>query len=179
MNDALSCCIPGEPPARRGPRLAFWAAIVAPIGALTAASIWGEFASHTAPGLLVLDIVAGVAALLEHSRDFAPPVVVVLSGGNIDPTLLISVMRHGLTVAGRYLVVRTWIPDRPGELIKLLQLCAEKRVNVVSVEHHREGIQISVAETEVELTVATRDIAHGEEVIAALSDAGFPTERVR
>jgi signal transduction histidine kinase len=60
--DALSCGVPGESPARRGPRLAFMAWIVAPIGALTAASIWGEFASHTAPGLLVLDVVAGVAA---------------------------------------------------------------------------------------------------------------------
>ena len=62
MDDTLSCGVPGESPARRGPRLAFMAAIVAPIGALTAASIWGEFASHTAPSLLVLDIVAGVAA---------------------------------------------------------------------------------------------------------------------
>jgi threonine dehydratase len=122
----------------------------------------------------------GVAALLAgKAGDGDGPAVAVLSGGNIDPTLLISVMRHGLTVAGRYLVVRTRIPDRPGELIKLLQLCAEKRVNVVSVEHHREGMQISVAETEVELTVGTRDLAHGNDVIAAFNDAGYPTERVR
>src|SRR5439155_9552357 len=104
----------------------------------------------------------GVAALLTGKAGGTGPAVVVLSGGNIDPTLLISVMRHGLTAAGRYLVVRTRIPDRPGELIKLLQLCAEKRVNVVSVEHHREGMHISVAETEVELTVGTRDLAHGD-----------------
>ena len=111
--------------------------------------------------------------------DGSGPAAAILSGGNIDPTLLISVMRHGLAVAGRYLVVRTHIPDRPGELIKLLQLCAEQRVNVVSIEHHREGMQISVAETEVELTVTTRDIAHGNEVIAALESHGYPTERVR
>ena len=121
----------------------------------------------------------GVAALLSGKAGGDGPAVAVLSGGNIDPTLLISVMRHGLTSAGRFLVVRTRIPDRPGELIKLLQLCADKRVNVVSVEHHREGMHISVAETEVELTVATRDIAHGEEVIAALVEQGYPTERVR
>jgi len=121
----------------------------------------------------------GVAALLAERAGGQGPAVAVLSGGNIDPTLLISVMRHGLTTAGRYLVMRTRIPDRPGELIKLLQLCAEKRVNVVSVEHHREGMHIAVAETEVELTVATRDIAHGEEVIAALAEHGYPTERVR
>ncbi len=64
----------------------------------------------------------------------------VLSGGNIDPTLLIQVMRHGLTQAGRYLVVRTRSADRPGELVKLLPLVAEERANVVSVEHHREGM---------------------------------------
>jgi threonine dehydratase len=121
----------------------------------------------------------GVAALLSGRAGGDGPVAIVLSGGNIDATLLISVMRHGLTVAGRYLVVRTRIPDRPGELIKLLELCAEQRVNVVSVEHHREGMHISVAETEVELTVATRDVAHGNEVIAALESHGYPTERVR
>jgi threonine dehydratase len=122
----------------------------------------------------------GIAALLAQKAGGGDgPALVVLSGGNIDPTLLISVMRHGLTAAGRYLVVRTRIPDRPGELIKLLQLCAEKRVNVVSVEHHREGMHISVAETEVELTVGTRDLAHGDEVIAALVEQGYPTERVR
>jgi len=121
----------------------------------------------------------GVAAILAGRVGGEGPAVAVLSGGNIDPTLLISVMRHGLTVAGRYLVVRTRIPDRPGELIKLLQLCAEKRVNVISVEHHREGMHISVAETEVELTVATRDLAHGVDLIAALVDQGYPTERVR
>ena len=121
----------------------------------------------------------GVAALLRGKAGGEGPVAVVLSGGNIDATLLISVMRHGLTVAGRYLVLRTRIDDRPGELIKLLQLCAEQRVNVVSVEHHREGMQISVAETEVELTVATRNREHCAEVMAVLEAHGYPVERVR
>jgi threonine dehydratase len=121
----------------------------------------------------------GVAALLTGKAGGAGPVAVVLSGGNIDATLLISVMRHGLTVAGRYLVLRTRITDRPGELIKLLQLCADQRVNVVSVEHHREGMQISVAETEVELTVITRNLEHCAEVIETLEAHGYPVERVR
>ena len=121
----------------------------------------------------------GVAALLTGKAGGDGPVAAVLSGGNIDATLLISVMRHGLTVAGRYLVVRTRITDRPGELIKLLQLCADQRVNVVSVEHHREGMQISVAETEVELTVITRNLEHCAEVIDTLEAHGYPVERVR
>jgi threonine dehydratase len=120
----------------------------------------------------------GVAALLTGKAGGDGPVAVVLSGGNIDPTLLISVMRHGLTVAGRYLVLRTRVPDRPGELIKLLQLCADERVNVVSVEHHREGVQLSVAETEVELTLATRDRDHREQVVRVLEQHGYPIERM-
>jgi threonine dehydratase len=118
----------------------------------------------------------GVAALLNGRIDGTGPVCVVLSGGNIDASLLIQVMRHGLTRAGRYLVVRTQIPDRPGELIKLLQLVAEERVNVVSVEHHREGMAISVGETEVELTLGTRDVEHCAALLAAMRRWGYPVE---
>jgi threonine dehydratase len=120
----------------------------------------------------------GVAALLAGKTEPEGPVVVVLSGGNIDPTLLISVMRHGLTSAGRFLVLRTRVPDRPGELIKLLELIAEQRANVVSVEHHREGMHLSVAETEVELTLGTRDREHCEQLVGALGARGYPVDRV-
>src|SRR5205823_4148879 len=72
----------------------------------------------------------GVAALLAGRGGGSGPAVAVLSGGNIDPTMLISVVRHGLTVGGRYLVVRTELADRPGELIKLLSLVAEERGTV-------------------------------------------------
>jgi threonine dehydratase len=87
-------------------------------------------------------------------------------------------MRHGLTLASRYLVLRTRVPDRPGELLKLLQLVPE-RVNVQSVEHHREGIAISVAETEVELTLVTRDEEHCLQLVAELERRGYPVERLR
>jgi threonine dehydratase len=121
----------------------------------------------------------GVAALLgDHVGGGAGRVAVILSGGNIDPTLLIQVMRHGLTSGGRYLVLRTRIPDRPGELIKLLELIAEQRANVVSVEHHREGMRISVAETEVELTLGTRDREHCEQVVGALEARSYSVTRV-
>src|SRR5207237_244090 len=102
----------------------------------------------------------GVAALLAGRVEGSGPVVAVLSGGNIDPTMLISVMRHGLTVGGRYLVVRTHLSDRPGELIKLLSLVAEERGNLISVEHHREGMDISVSETEVELHLVPQSEDH-------------------
>jgi threonine dehydratase len=121
----------------------------------------------------------GVAALLADRVPGDGPVGIVLSGGNIDPTLLISVMRHGLTTASRYLVLRTRIPDRPGELTKLLELIAQERVNVLSVEHHREGMAISIAETEVELTLQTRDAEHCAALLAAVEAWGYPVERLR
>jgi threonine dehydratase len=121
----------------------------------------------------------GVAALFAGKAGGEGPVAVVLSGGNIDPSLLITVMRHGLTLAGRYLVIRTRVPDRPGELVKLLQLVAAERVNVVSVEHHREGIAVSVAETEVELTLGTRDEEHAATLLEHMGEWGYPIERLR
>jgi threonine dehydratase len=122
---------------------------------------------------------AGVAALLAGKTPRAGPVCVVLSGGNIDPSLLITVMRHGMTRAGRYLVVRTQVPDRPGELLKLLGLVAAERVNVISVEHHREGMSISVGETEVELTLGARDAEHCAALLATMNDWGYSVERLR
>ncbi|MFY9579495.1 MAG: threonine ammonia-lyase [Gaiellaceae bacterium] len=121
----------------------------------------------------------GVAALLAgRVTRGTGPVAVVLSGGNIDPTLLISVMRHGLTQAGRYLVLRTRLPDRPGELAKLLVLLGGARVNVLSVEHHREGMDIPISETEVELTLVTRDSPHCDEVIETMRGWGYGVERL-
>ena len=120
----------------------------------------------------------GVAALLSGKAVVSGTAVPVLSGGNIDPTMLISVMRHGLTVAGRYLVVRTQLSDRPGELIKLLSLVAEERGNVISVEHHREGMELPIGQTEVELTLAMRDEAHCDELRATLAERGYPAERL-
>jgi threonine dehydratase len=121
----------------------------------------------------------GVAALLEGRVAGEGQVGGVLSGGNIDPTLLISVMRHGLTAASRYLVVRTRVPDRPGELMKLLDLVAQERVNVLSVEHHREGMAISIAETEIELTLGMRDEEHCTALLEAMRRWGYEAERIR
>jgi threonine dehydratase len=121
----------------------------------------------------------GVAALLAGKVGGSGPIAIVLSGGNIDPTLLISVMRHGLTLGGRYLVIRTRIADRPGELVKLLSLIADARGNVVSVEHHREGMDVPVAETEVELTLITRDQEHCTVLLEEIRSWGYAVERIK
>jgi len=122
---------------------------------------------------------AAVAALVAGRVPGTGPAVAILSGGNIDATLLIQVMRHGLTLAGRYLVVRTRLADRPGELIKLLSLFAEEHANVVSVEHHREGMDIPVTETEVEATLLTRNQEHCAEILAAMRSRGYVVERLQ
>jgi threonine dehydratase len=121
----------------------------------------------------------GVAALLAGKAGGRGTAVPILSGGNIDPTLLISVMRHGLTVAGRYLVARTQMADRPGELIKLLSLVAEERGNLIAVEHHREGMDIPVSATEVELTIVTRDEEHCRRLVEAMEERGYKVQRLR
>jgi threonine dehydratase len=120
----------------------------------------------------------GLAALLARKVEGAGPVAVVLSGGNIDATTLISVMQHGLTRSGRYLALRTLIPDRPGELSTLLDLVARERGNVVSVDHHREGTTTAALQTEVELVVATRDPAHCDELLRSIAAAGYAVERL-
>ena len=120
----------------------------------------------------------GLAAVCAGRIAGSGPVAVVLSGGNIDATTLISVVRHGLTQAGRFLALRTLIPDRPGELRNVLDRVAELRGNLVSVDHHREGITTTAIQTAVELVVSTRDEAHCEELLAALRDAGYPVQRL-
>jgi len=121
----------------------------------------------------------GVAALLTGKAGGEGPAVAILSGGNIDPTVLISVMRHGLTTAGRYLVVRSRLDDRPGELIKLLKLVAQERANVISVDHHREGMDVPVYQSEIELTLGMRDEHHCAVLLETLRSLGYQVERLR
>jgi threonine dehydratase len=121
---------------------------------------------------------ASVAAVLGGKLRGSGPACALLSGGNIDATLLIEIARHGLTQAGRFLVIRAKIDDRPGALARLLGLIADERVNVLSVEHHREGIDLPVIGTEVELTLATRDEEHCDELLERLAEWGYATERV-
>jgi threonine dehydratase len=122
----------------------------------------------------------GVAALIAGKAGGGQGrALALLSGGNIDATMLISVMRHGLTLSGRFLVLRTRLQDRPGELIKLLKSVAHERANVVSVEHHREGMDVPVTESEVELTVAMRDEHHCSVLLESLRSLGYKVERLR
>ncbi len=116
---------------------------------------------------------AGVAAMLEHPSLFVPPVVVVLSGGNIDPLLLAKVLRHGLSAAGRYLAFRCRLPDRPGALATLLSELAGLGTNVIEVLHERGAADLNVDEAEVMLQVETRGPEHCDTVITQLRKGGY------
>jgi threonine dehydratase len=123
----------------------------------------------------------GVAALL--GGQVAPAAqgttVVVLSGGNVDAGLLASIARRHESEAGRRVVVLTRVPDRPGSLARLLSLVAEAGANLVDVEHMREGIDLHVRETAVQLVLETRGREHADDVLACVHAAGYEARVVR
>ncbi len=116
---------------------------------------------------------AGLAAVLDDPASFEAPVVVVVSGGNVDPLLLLRVIRHGLAAGGRYTTLRVRVPDRPGSLAGLLAALAAADANVVEVEHARIDPRLSLNEVEIEVQVETRGLAHRDEVLGALATAGY------
>ncbi len=116
---------------------------------------------------------AAVAAVLDAPTSFTPPVVAVVSGGNIDPLLLAKVIRHGLLAAGRFLSLRVRIPDRPGELARLLAVLADSGSNVLDVEHRRTGRGLHLDEVEVSVQLETRGSEHSELVGRLLSAAAY------
>jgi threonine dehydratase len=122
---------------------------------------------------------APVAAILAGRAGGEGPACAVIAGGNVDATTLNSVVRYGLTVSGRHLVVALLIPDRPGELARIVGLIAAQRANVLAIQHHREGRNIGVLETEAELTLETRDEEHSQALIRELADAGYTVRRLR
>ncbi|HEX3780734.1 MAG TPA: threonine ammonia-lyase [Pseudonocardiaceae bacterium] len=116
---------------------------------------------------------ASVAALLQYPHRFTPPVVAVLSGGNVDPLLLLQIIQHGMTAAGRYLALRLRIPDQPGSLAALLAKLGELGANVVDVEHSRVSGALRLGEAEVALDLETRGEEHCTLVVEALRASGY------
>lgn len=116
---------------------------------------------------------AALAAVMDDPTAFEPPVVIVLSGGNIDPLLLSKVIRHGLIADGRFLSLRVRVPDRPGELARLLAVLAASGANVLDVEHQRTGHGLHLEEVEVELQLETRGADHSDSVLEELSAASY------
>jgi threonine dehydratase len=87
---------------------------------------------------------------------------------------MLRVLRHGMAAAGRYLSIRLRIPDRPGELARLLGLLADSGANVLDVEHLRLGPKLHLDEVEVGLQLETRGPDHCDDVLGRLRAAGYP-----
>lgn len=123
----------------------------------------------------------GVAALL--GGHVAPAssgsTVVVLSGGNVDAGLLATVARRHETEAGRRIALITRLPDRPGHLARLLVLVADAGANLVEVEHVREGMDLHVRETAIQLVLETRGRDHAQDVLRAIAEAGYDARVLR
>jgi threonine dehydratase len=121
----------------------------------------------------------GLAALLAGKIPGSGPAVAILSGGNVDPLLLMKLIDHGLSAAGRYLLLRIVLGDQPGALAALTGAIAEMGLNVLEVEHHRSGLKLGVDEVEVLVTLETRDPEHREDIVTRLQRSGFAVELVR
>lgn len=122
---------------------------------------------------------APLAALLAHpelARD--GPVVVVVSGGNIDPFVLDRVLFIGLSAEGRLLRIHTTLPDVPGRLAELLGVAAQAGANVRQILHDRDAPGAAPTAVSVELELEVRDRAHADEVYRAFVDRGWPVRRV-
>jgi threonine dehydratase len=120
----------------------------------------------------------GLAAILAGKVSGDGPAVAVLSGGNVDPLLLIKMVDHGLSAAGRYLVFRAVLDDRPGALAGLTATLAGMGLNVLQVAHHRSGLELGIHEVDVQMTVETRGPEHRGAVLDSLKAAGYRVEPV-
>ena len=101
--------------------------------------------------------------------------VATLSGGNIDPLVLQHLVTGGLAAEGRYVTLRTRVPDAPGELARLLRTIADTRANVVGVQHHRLGSRLALGQVEVIVELETRGAEHVARIRPVLEEAGYPT----
>ena len=118
---------------------------------------------------------AAVAAVMDAPHDFPGPMVVVLSGGNIDPLLMMRVIRHGMAAQGRYLAVRCRIPDRPGGLATLLNQLSAADANVLDVVHERTSETLPLDAVDVVLQLETRGQEHRAQLLTALRSSGYET----
>jgi len=123
----------------------------------------------------------GVAALLGGQVQPAPEgtTVCVLSGGNVDAGLLATVARRHESQSGRRLVLLTRVADRPGHLAQLLAEVADTGANIVDVAHVREGLDLHIRETAVELVLETRGQEHAEAVVGGLGESGYEVRRLQ
>ena len=120
---------------------------------------------------------AALAGVLADPTAFEPPVAIVLSGGNVDPLVLLRIIRRGLVSAGRYLTMAIRMPDRPGSLAQLLDDIGSRHANVVDIEHHRDDAGLGFDEVEIVVHVETRGPEHCDALVEHLEGSGYRVNR--
>ena len=122
---------------------------------------------------------AAIAAVLNHKLPLAgKKVVVLVSGGNIDVTLLSRIIERGLVKDGRLVRLRVHLPDYPGALNKLTGILAQHRANIVETAYDRAYYGVNLGDTAIDITMETRGPDHIAELLSALAAAGYAHERV-
>ena len=114
-----------------------------------------------------------LAAALTKLHEKNKKVVVVISGGNIDMTLINRIIVKGLIKAGRLLKFTTKLVDKPGSLMKVLKIIADQNANIISITHNREMLDLPLKQTIVEIDLETRNKEHIENIKNALNKKGY------
>ena len=114
-----------------------------------------------------------VAAILAKKIKPKGRTVAVLSGGNMDPLLMLRVVRHGLAASERFTDISIMLPDRPGQLARTAEVIASANANVVEVLHTRSGDGLQISAVELKISVETSGHEHRMQVVKALKDAGL------
>ena len=115
----------------------------------------------------------GLAALLGEKIKSAGPVACVISGGNIDVNFIARIIERGLVKTGRRVIITTRVLDRPGSLQRLLAAIATNRGNVLYVHHDRIQHDVPLGQAKVQVSLETRDEAHTQEILTALTAEGY------
>jgi threonine dehydratase len=118
-------------------------------------------------------------AALKHLDCKGKKVVSILSGGNMDVTTMASVVQHGLIQRDRIFTVSLLLPDRPGELVRVAQAIADKKGNVVRLDHNQFVTANRNAAVELRVTIEAFGPAHKREIVQALEDAGYQTSVIQ
>ena len=112
-------------------------------------------------------------AALKHLKFRNKKVVSILSGGNMDVITMASVVQHGLIARDRIFTVSTLLPDRPGELVRVAGIIAEKQANVIKLEHNQFVSTNRNAAVELRITMEAFGTEHKKEILDALQEQGY------